>query len=302
MNNPFKSIIFTYKNSFNISGRSDLYEFCIFNLFGYLLLYGTSLLIEFTYTMLNYDPVVLPALELAYGIIFIFLMGIPSITLAIRRLHDLDINGYHLLWCITIIGLIPITVLLFSSPQEQSNQYGEKKNSENITYYRLICILFIFYEVFFGVYFFYKKYSDNWNYYWYENENMYVAEAGFIKKNNVKIIAQVGCINNNDFIIVLKPIKISNLIQYEKDLFIDEKNNTPDIIISTTDSSQQFEIGEYDGNRIYIRPIGIIIKQKILMRPMIIVYSINNKNGMIKIDFKDDEIKKVTRKCNNFFK
>ena len=48
-----------------------------------------------------------------------------SACLVIRRLHDLNKSGWNYLWCMTIIGIIPVVYWWASEGSKESNQYGE---------------------------------------------------------------------------------------------------------------------------------------------------------------------------------
>ena len=93
MKNIFNSIIHSYKNTFSISGRAGIYEFCIFILFTYPASYISFEIIDVLYTLFNYDNIIIPFLEIILTIIFLATIYIPSFTLFIRRLHDLNKSG-----------------------------------------------------------------------------------------------------------------------------------------------------------------------------------------------------------------
>ena len=49
----------------------------------------------------------------------------PSISVAVRRLHDTGKSGWWLLLAFTCIGIIPLTVWLASPGETKANQYGK---------------------------------------------------------------------------------------------------------------------------------------------------------------------------------
>ena len=61
-----------------------------------------------------------------YGISFVFFCGfIFSLSVAVRRLHDIGKSGWFmLLVCIPIIGEIILTILFCIDSQMESNEYG----------------------------------------------------------------------------------------------------------------------------------------------------------------------------------
>ncbi len=51
--------------------------------------------------------------------------ALPTIALASRRLHDVDRSGWwQLLWCIPIIGWIPLLIWLCSTGTPAANRFG----------------------------------------------------------------------------------------------------------------------------------------------------------------------------------
>ena len=50
---------------------------------------------------------------------------IPSISVAARRLHDRSLSGWNQLWVITIIGIIPILILMMLPAKEDENKWGK---------------------------------------------------------------------------------------------------------------------------------------------------------------------------------
>ena len=59
-------------------------------------------------------------LSLLFGLINI----IPSITIAIRRMHDSNKSGWNLLWALTIVGILFIFFLYILRGSEGENDYG----------------------------------------------------------------------------------------------------------------------------------------------------------------------------------
>ena len=50
---------------------------------------------------------------------------IPSIAIGARRLHDRGLSGWHQLWAITIIGIIPLLVIFALPAKDEENMWGK---------------------------------------------------------------------------------------------------------------------------------------------------------------------------------
>ena len=111
-----QSIQSGFKNYFVFKGRASRSEYNYWTLFSFVL----SIL------LLMID-------EILVGLMFIIF--IPSLSLAVRRLHDVDRKGWHLLWYFTYI-LIPFIIiyLMVKKGTIGENSYGEdplKEKSPN---------------------------------------------------------------------------------------------------------------------------------------------------------------------------
>ena len=49
----------------------------------------------------------------------------PAVVVGARRLHDTGKSGWHQLWILTIVGIIPLTVWLCTEGSKVDNKYGE---------------------------------------------------------------------------------------------------------------------------------------------------------------------------------
>ncbi len=76
--------------------------------------------------------IVLIAIDYATGmgvlsLIFSLALLLPSISVATRRLHDIDRSGWwQLIVLIPLIGIIVILVFMAQDSDPEANQYGEK--------------------------------------------------------------------------------------------------------------------------------------------------------------------------------
>ncbi len=99
-----------FKNLTNFKGRSsrnELINVLIFNLI--------FIFILITSGQYNLAPIIQ------------LINFIPSLSLSIRRLHDINKSGWNILLPFTIIGLIPYWFFLFKKGDIGPNNYGENE-------------------------------------------------------------------------------------------------------------------------------------------------------------------------------
>ena len=116
------------ENYVNFSGRARRKEFWMFQLFLIIItticisldnILGTVVAMDFG----SFGPIVLP-----FGWLY-FLCGIfhflPSLSLAVRRLHDVGKSGWwYLIGLITIIGGVILIVFFCSEGDKNENKWG----------------------------------------------------------------------------------------------------------------------------------------------------------------------------------
>lgn len=105
--------------------RNEYWIFVAFNiLFGLIaLLVDNVFEISFKDVDFGYGPI-----YLAYNVA----MVIPSVSIAVRRLHDVGKSGWFLLIAlIPVIGYIWLLVLFVSDSQPGTNKYGINPKDEN---------------------------------------------------------------------------------------------------------------------------------------------------------------------------
>ena len=106
-----KRYIGIWKQAFTVEGRATRSDYWLF--------YFTSLLIVFVLAILD---VVLGSMTSSgdpiLASVFRLLLIVPSVTLAIRRLHDMDYVGWWVLFPLVIIAL------LFSTGSAGDNRFG----------------------------------------------------------------------------------------------------------------------------------------------------------------------------------
>ena len=110
------------KNFFKCSGRARRREYWYFMLFVLI-----TFCILFFLIMLSYFD--------KLGVVFCFLMVVPSVTVTIRRLHDVGKSGfYFFLIFIPVVGIIILLVFLLTDSQPEENIYGPCPKYENQNY------------------------------------------------------------------------------------------------------------------------------------------------------------------------
>lgn len=101
------------KNYANFTGRARRKEFWFFTL---------------VYMIITTITIVLDLALKTYGVItgvFILAMIVPSISVAVRRLHDINKSGwYYLIQMIPLVGPILVLIWFATETKQESNQWG----------------------------------------------------------------------------------------------------------------------------------------------------------------------------------
>ena len=100
-------------------GRASRSEFWWFYLFCILIQWFAQIVFTITSG---------PEIGIAFSMIVSLILVIPIMAVSARRLHDTDKSGWRYLWCITIIGAIPVVIWWASEGSTESNEYGEPIN------------------------------------------------------------------------------------------------------------------------------------------------------------------------------
>jgi len=113
-----KYFILAFKQAFNFKGRANRPEFWYFTLFSTIisiicLLIDTQVL----GTSMSESRLI--------GGIYSLISFIPSLSVTIRRLHDVNKSGWNLLWVFTIIGIPYVLYLEIKKGNDGPNNYGE---------------------------------------------------------------------------------------------------------------------------------------------------------------------------------
>ena len=99
-------------------GRATRAEYWCFILFSFLLdsvLYPVMINITGTETA-----------DIVTGFVLICLF-IPSVSVGVRRLHDINFKGWWILISITIIGLIPLWIMYCLPGKPEKNRFGSRE-------------------------------------------------------------------------------------------------------------------------------------------------------------------------------
>ena len=113
-----KYFILAFKQAFNFKGRANRPEFWYFTLFSTII----------SIICLLIDTQVLGTSMSESGLIggiYFLISFIPSLSVTIRRLHDVNKSGWNLLWVFTIIGIPYVLYLEIKKGNDGPNNYGE---------------------------------------------------------------------------------------------------------------------------------------------------------------------------------
>ena len=101
-------------------GRANRSEFWCFNLCNLIL---TIILYYLDISFLGYNPVGPTSIGISQSI-FRLMVFIPSISLTVRRLQDVNKSGWNMLWILTLIGSFYVLYLNTIKGNEEDNNYG----------------------------------------------------------------------------------------------------------------------------------------------------------------------------------
>ena len=101
-------------------GRANRSEFWYFNLFNLIL----SIILHYIdISFLGYSTMDPTSIGISQSI-FRSMVFIPSISLTVRRLHDINKSGWNMLWILTLIGGFYVLHLNTVKGNEEDNNYG----------------------------------------------------------------------------------------------------------------------------------------------------------------------------------
>ena len=138
--NFIQSISTSMRKYVTFSGRATRSEFWWFYLFTVLVnLVATSQASSFVPTLLDGQD--MTENESSYflnNFFFLYLSTItslilllPSLAVAVRRLHDVGRSGLWILIAFTVIGIIPLLIWYVTDTKDEENVYGPNPKTEN---------------------------------------------------------------------------------------------------------------------------------------------------------------------------
>lgn len=113
-------------NYANFEGRARRQEYWMFVLFNFIFIIAIALVSGVLSSLLD-----TPGFMLLY-IIYVLAVFIPSLAVAVRRLHDVGKSGwFYLISLIPLIGGIWLLILFATEGDKGSNQYGPDPKAPN---------------------------------------------------------------------------------------------------------------------------------------------------------------------------
>lgn len=122
-----KLYLHAFRNFTNFNGRASrtqYWMFLVFNTTFAILCYTVDLLFNIGFKEYGFGP---------FYLLYVIIAFLPGLALTVRRLHDVDRNGYFILIALLpVLGFIWLLVLFLMKGNEDENDYGEKPINENI--------------------------------------------------------------------------------------------------------------------------------------------------------------------------
>jgi len=120
-----KYFILAFKNWNKFNGRANQAEYWYFTLFYFII---SIILSVVDFSLLGYDPMDATSMGVLSGL-FNIVCVIPSLSVTVRRLHDVNKSGWNMLWALTIIGGFYVLYLEIIKGSEGDNDYGAPSNA-----------------------------------------------------------------------------------------------------------------------------------------------------------------------------
>lgn len=109
-----QSFVLFFKNYANFSGRSSRSAYWFWILWATII----SIFIE-VIRAVSVDIAVLVDLAWTLGTI------VPTVAIAVRRLHDVGRSGWWQLIALTVVGIIPLFIWFVRAGDSETNKYGD---------------------------------------------------------------------------------------------------------------------------------------------------------------------------------
>jgi uncharacterized membrane protein YhaH (DUF805 family) len=126
------------KNFAVFKGRARRKEYWGFYLFSYIFYFVSAIIMAFFSSLISDSDESVSVMVILYVLIVLALLLIqlalliPLLAVCVRRLHDLGHSGKALLWCLTIIGALPIGIWISFWGSEGTNKYGPNPHGEEL--------------------------------------------------------------------------------------------------------------------------------------------------------------------------
>jgi uncharacterized membrane protein YhaH (DUF805 family) len=111
----FEAVSSAFSNYVNFSGRASRFEYWYFALFLFVVGLLTALIDLLAFPAIEWSPV---------NTLFSLATFLPSISISVRRLHDIDRTGWWVLIALTIVGIILLLVWACTRGTVGSNRFG----------------------------------------------------------------------------------------------------------------------------------------------------------------------------------
>lgn len=122
--NMNQSIVTCFKKFAVFKGRATRSEYWYFVLFSFLCGILAEL-VDATLPFYSVDSIG------PFGFLVTFILFLPSLSVSVRRLHDINFSGWWLLLCITGIGFFIILIFHLLKGTEGVNKYGRDPLKED---------------------------------------------------------------------------------------------------------------------------------------------------------------------------
>lgn len=119
-----KEFLTVFRRWRDFSGRSSRREYWMFTLVLLIIAFGLGIVDGVMLGVMDYTQNEAEAQLLTLGNAYSLVTLIPSISVSVRRLHDIDKSGWWLLLCLTGIGIILIIYWACVTSDEDDNRYG----------------------------------------------------------------------------------------------------------------------------------------------------------------------------------
>lgn len=130
-----KYYIKAIKNYAVFEGRATRMEFWMFMLFYILVALGIGFVLGIVMTLAEYNESEIDHVSSVVSNIYILFMVLPSISLCVRRLHDINLSGwYYLISLIPLIGIIYLFIIALVDGTLGDNKYGDDPKNRVVNF------------------------------------------------------------------------------------------------------------------------------------------------------------------------